>query len=200
MSDRKDDPQEKDPIDDLLELAQLRLQKMTKEEDRKSQEEFIDSLQRIRTFNQERKNASPEEKARYALLDELARVKKQRAEGRVSKEEALYLIARLILPGAILSEEAGFRSVAGPSLWSDIERAREFKNISVDEYLRLEEALNTVDLSVEKIGQNIQKWVAAVFHQHGEPEIADLYENDLPEFFRLYEEGKKIAARSTGPC
>ena len=199
MSDRKDDPQEKDPIDDLLELAQLRLQKMTNEEDRKSQEEFIDSLQRIRTFNQERKNASPEEKARYALLDELDQIKKQRAGGQISREEALYRIARLILPGAIRFEEAGFRSV-DPSLWSDIERAREFKNISVDEYLQLEEALDTVNLSVEKIGRYIQKWVAAEFRQHGEPEIADLYENDLPEFFRLYEEGKKIAARSTGPC
>ena len=194
MSDRKDDPQEKDPIDALEEMW---LQRVTNEEERKRLEELLDSLRWLRTFNQERENASPEEKARYALLDELDQIKKQRAEGRVSREEALYLIARLILPGAIRFEEAGLRSVA-PSLWNDIERAREFKNMSVDEYLQLEEALNTANLSVEKIERNIQKSVAAEFRHHGEPELADLYENDLPEFFRLYEEGKKVAGRSTG--
>ncbi len=197
MSDRKDDPQGKDPIDDLLELVQSRLQQVTDEEERKKQEELLDCLRSIRTFNQERKNASPEEKAYYALLDERDQIKKQRAEGRVSREEALYLIARLILPRAIASAEAGFRSVA-PSLWSAIEKAREF-TISDDGYLQWEEALNTANLSFDKIERNIQKLVAAEFRHHREPEIADLYENNLPEFFRLYEEGEKVAARSTGP-
>jgi hypothetical protein len=197
MSDRKDDPQEKDPIDDLLELAQLRLQKMTNEEDRKSQEELLDALRSIRAFNQERKNASPEEKARYALLDELDQIKKQRAEGRVSREEALYLIARLILPEAIRSAEVDFSSVA--SLWSAIEKVREF-TISDDEYLQWEEVLNKANLSFDKIERNIQKLVAGEFYRLREPELADLYKNDPSEFFRLYEEGKKIAARSTGPC
>lgn len=189
MTDRKDAPQEKDPIDALEESVRMRLQEATDEEERKHLERMLatcNDLRWLRTVNQEMENAPPEEKAYYAFLNELDQIKKQRAGGQISREEALYLIARLILPKAIASAEASLRSVA-PSLWPLVERAQTFKTISDDEYSHTEEALNS-----------IQKLVASEFLSHGEPELADLYKNDLKEFFQLYERGKKLADRSAG--
>lgn len=190
MTDRKDVSQEKDPIDALEESVRMRLQNATDEDERKHLERMLatcNDLRWLRTVNQEMENAPPEEKAYWAFLNELDQIKKQRAAGQIASEEALYLIARFILPRAVASTETSLRTVA-PSLWPLVERAQQLEPISDEEHFYVEEFHN-----------NIQKLVASEFLLHGERELADLYKNDLKEFFRQYERGKELAARSAGP-
>ncbi|MHB1011662.1 MAG: hypothetical protein ACYC37_01935 [Desulfobacteria bacterium] len=144
---------------------------------------FCADLRKFRELDEKIRNAPPEEAAYYAFLDELDRIKKARAAGEMDRDEAFFRIARLILPKATASAEKGLQAVAR-SLWSLVEKARAHEGRSADE----EDARG----SIEEAEHAAERMIASNFRLHGEPEIADLYENDLAEFDRRYERGRQV--------
>jgi hypothetical protein len=107
----------------------------------------------------------------------------------MDKDEALFRLARLILPEATSSAEDGVRMVA-PSLWSLVERNRTPEGGTVDD----DEARNSID----EVERSVDQIIASTFRLYREPEIAGLYENDPKEFYRRYERGRQLTLAQGG--
>jgi hypothetical protein len=182
-----------DPIDALEEFATKQLAETTNPIIREMAEKALAhcaDLRKLRELDERTRNAPPEEDAYYALLETLQSYQDKRKSGELPEVIAFYLIARLILRKATKTVE-GIKAQFGVA--GDLrDLLRKMRDFEEDAYAEVVESAARYESTVEGLERTFECLVAEIFRLHGEPEIADLYENDLAEFDRRYDRGRQI--------
>ena len=130
-----------------------------------------------------------QESRQITRKERLAAYKTVRDAGILPNEASFYIVARLII---LIAEDRLMDDQAIDEIGNRIKAVRKVHGLKGDQYWPMGEGPKEYRALSAEWDRAADRVTAAAFREYGEPEMADLFENNREKFNLLYEAGKDL--------